>query len=159
MDGDVTQTPADIVVFTESACILRAPDIDDEQVLFSTCCVLGSPRSSYWVQSCLWERREAIRSSRVLLLVDSEAVQEALVRGISSIDDVSDLADAELYIDRVPTDANPADGASRGRTNDLESSCAVWVEPDPPLTLLSHTKCRKQLMSWATNDSKAKDTQ
>ena len=55
---------------------------------------------------CLWERREAIRSRRVLLMVDSEAVQGALVKGISSIDDVSNLvtlvwtlaqeADAEL---------------------------------------------------------------
>ena len=93
---------------------------------------------------CLWERREATNDCRVPPLVDSETVQSALVKGISSIDDVSDLvtlartlaeeADAELHLDRVPTDANPAE--SRG---------AVEVDPDSPL-------------AWATKDTKFMDT-
>ena len=67
-----------------------------------------------------------LKDKFVLLLIDSESVEGALVKGYSGTEDVCelvglfwDLAAAlkcQIYIDRVPTDANPADYPSR---NDL----------------------------------------
>ncbi len=66
------------------------------------------------------------------MLIDSEAVEGALIKGYSGAEDVCalsgifwDLAASlkcQIYIDRVPTDANPADYPSR---NDLEKGEAV----------------------------------
>ena len=67
-----------------------------------------------------------LKDKFVLLLLDSEAVEGALVKGYSGTEDVCELVglfwdlaaalNCQIYIDRVPTDANPADYPSR---NDL----------------------------------------
>ena len=66
-----------------------------------------------------------ISSSWSLLFVDSEPVQGALVKGYSAREDLCELVGVfwklaldvhiNLYIDRVPTDSNPADPPSRRR--------------------------------------------
>ena len=66
----------------------------------------------------------SIRGSKVLIFVDSEAAEGALVKGSSTKDDICELnivfwrlvQEFELlvYIDRVPTDSNISDGVSRG---------------------------------------------
>jgi hypothetical protein len=65
---------------------------------------------------------------RVLLFVDAEAIQGALINGYSGRSDLCELVglfwaivrklNCLLYIDRVPTDMNPADMPSRGRVRD-----------------------------------------
>ncbi len=64
-----------------------------------------------------------LRDKTVLLLVDAEAVEGALVKGYSSRSDLCELVGvfwdivvelrALIYIDRVPTDANCSDAPSR----------------------------------------------
>ena len=76
-----------------------------------------------------------VANRRIVLLVDSEAAEGALVRGYSSLADMADAtglfwdlvrdAGASVWIDRVPTDANLADGPSRG---DLASLSALGSE-------------------------------
>ena len=71
--------------------------------------------------------QDYVRGKNVLLLVDAEAVEGALVKGYSSKEDLCELLGVfwdlalalrcAIYIDRVPTDANCSDKASRG---DLE---------------------------------------
>ena len=66
-----------------------------------------------------------ISGSWSLLFVDSEPVQGALVKGYSAREGLCELVGVfwrlaldvriNLYIDRVPTDSNPADPPSRGR--------------------------------------------
>ena len=66
-----------------------------------------------------------MQDATVLLLVDAEAVEGALVKGYSARSDVSLLVgkfwvivqvlNAAIYIDRVPTDANCSDGPSRDK--------------------------------------------
>ena len=66
-----------------------------------------------------------LRSKHVLLLIDSEAVEGALIKGYSGTEDVCELVGlfwdlaaklrCLIYIDRVPTDANPADYPSRNK--------------------------------------------
>ena len=50
---------------------------------------------------------DRVRGADVFLLIDSEAVEGALIKGYSSRED--------LCIDRVSTDANPADWPSRDK--------------------------------------------
>ena len=67
--------------------------------------------------------REYLRGKSVILLVDAEAVEGALVKGYSARTDVCELIgkfwdlalelDCSVYIDRVSTDANRADKPSR----------------------------------------------
>ena len=75
----------------------------------------------------------------VLLFVDSEAVEAALVKGYSSKSDLCDLIKIfwdivftqrlRVFIDRVATDANPADWPSR---NDLQTGAlAGWKSVAP----------------------------
>ena len=74
-----------------------------------------------------------------LLLVDSEPVQGALVKGYSSREDLCELVGlfwnlaldfkVNLYIDRVPTDSNPADPPSRNNMSVGEK--AGWITVDP----------------------------
>ena len=69
--------------------------------------------------------REQIFDSSPLLFVDSESVQGALVKGYSAREDLCELVGpfwklaldvkVNLYIDRISTDANPADPPSRDR--------------------------------------------
>ena len=74
---------------------------------------------------------EYIKKSRVLLLVDNEAVESALVKGYSNrCSDLCQLIgvfwelvqrfELLMYIDRVPTDSNPSDGPSRGKVGQME---------------------------------------
>jgi hypothetical protein len=72
---------------------------------------------------------ELVRNSSVLLFVDSEPVQGALVKGYSHFEDMCELTgvfwalvdelNALVYIDRVPTDGNVADGPSRNTMQTL----------------------------------------
>lgn len=69
--------------------------------------------------------RDLLKDSWSLLFVDSEPVQGALVKGYSSREDMCELVGVfwqmalelkvNIYIDRVSTDANPADPPSRDR--------------------------------------------
>jgi len=73
------------------------------------------------------------------LMVDSEPVQGALVKGYSSREDLCELVSVfwklaldcrvNLYIDRVPTDANPADHPSRNRMD--VGRPLGWITVDP----------------------------
>ena len=84
-----------------------------------------------------------LKGKFVLLLIDSEAVEGALIKGYSGTEDVCelvglfwDLAAAlkcQIYIDRVPTDANPADYPSRndllkGREAGWETAEISWPD-------------------------------
>ena len=67
--------------------------------------------------------REEIRGKLVLLFIDSEPVEAALIKGYSAKEDVCELVGifwelvlelrCSVYIDRVPTDSNPADNPSK----------------------------------------------
>ena len=80
-----------------------------------------------------------LEGSWSLLLVDSEPVQGALVKGYSAREDVCELVGVfwklaldlkvNLYVDRVPTDANPADPPSRDQMCIGES--LGWKTIDP----------------------------
>ena len=74
----------------------------------------------------------------VIVLIDSEAVEAALVKGYSSREDVCSIISVfwdralslkcRIFIDRVSTDANPADWPSR---NDLRNGReAGWITID-----------------------------
>ena len=68
--------------------------------------------------------RDRLYGADIILLIDSEAVEAALVKGYSSKEDLCDLISVfwdlafqlrvRVFIDRVATDANPADWPSRG---------------------------------------------
>lgn len=80
-------------------------------------------------------------NSDVILLIDSEAVEAALIKGYSSKSDVCLIISVfwklalklrcRIFIDRVSTDANPADWPSRndlvrGQTAGWSTVQAVW---------------------------------
>ena len=74
------------------------------------------------------EFKDELRGKKVLLFVDSECVEGALVKGYSAKEDLCWLnavfwqqalaLDALFYIDRVSTDANISDGPLRGRSRE-----------------------------------------
>jgi hypothetical protein len=80
---------------------------------------------------------ERLRGKKVLIFVDSEPVEGALVKGYSALEDMSELTGmfweriAELkalvYICRVPTDSNPADLPSR-KVKESRYATLGWVE-------------------------------
>ena len=83
--------------------------------------------------------RPELEGSSSLLFVDSESVQGALVKGYSAREDMCELVSVfwrcaldlkvNLYIDRISTDANPADHPSRDR---MEVGNALgWIEVFP----------------------------
>ena len=87
--------------------------------------------------------RDYIRGRTMLLFNDSTAVENMLVKGYSNkASDANSLisefwtmcADSEVcvYIDRVPTDDNPSDGASRGKIHEDAYSCG-WEIVRPRL--------------------------
>ena len=71
----------------------------------------------------------------LILLIDSEAVEAALVKGYSSKVDLCKLVSlfwdlifelrARVFIDRIATDANPADWPSRN--NLVKGEDAGWM--------------------------------
>ena len=81
--------------------------------------------------------KKDLEGATVLLFVDSEAVEGALVKGYSSKDDLCWLTSvfwdqalklrALFYIDRVATDANPGDGPSRGRDREARACRWKWI--------------------------------
>ena len=82
--------------------------------------------------------RDRLNGADVIILIDSEVVEAALVKGYSSKEDVCSLISifwdlalelsARIFIDRVSTDANPADWPSR---NDLKRGQeAGWITVD-----------------------------
>ena len=89
---------------------------------------------------------QLLRDRRILVFIDSEAVEGALVKGYSGKPDIDELAGAfwamcvagrvAPYIDRVPTDANPGDDPSRGVYDFLATAGAHWVESGAPDWLL-----------------------
>ena len=85
--------------------------------------------------------RDHLRNKDVLLLIDSEAVEAALVKGYSSKEDLCELVEIfwelaleyriNFFIDRVSTDANPADWPSRdlleiGESAGWETVVSSW---------------------------------
>lgn len=85
--------------------------------------------------------RDRLLNTDLLLLIDSESVEASLVKGYSSREDLCDLISAfwnlitelkvRVFIDRVSTDANPADwpsrgDLSRGRQAGWKTVQAVW---------------------------------
>ena len=94
-----------------------------------------------------------LRGRTVLLLIDSEPVQAALIKGFSSHEDHCDLVsvfwdicvehDISVYICRVPTDANPSDGPSRGRFDEVEQMGAKWFEMNPSKHVINAAAWRR----------------
>ena len=82
--------------------------------------------------------KERLYETDLILLIDSEAVEAALIKGYSSREDLCCLISVfwdlvftlriRVFIDRVSTDANPADWPSR---NDLESGRKVGWKTVP----------------------------
>jgi hypothetical protein len=85
---------------------------------------------------------EELRNTKLLLMVDSEAAEGALVKGYSSRSDLTELTSvfwdmcSELnilvYIDRVSTDANPADPPSRGERAKVAGLGWSWIQACVP---------------------------
>ena len=83
--------------------------------------------------------KEYVIGKYVLLLVDAEAVEGALVKGYSSKEDMCELVGlfwdlalelrCSIYIDRIPTDANCADKPSRDQVGVGEALNWVSVPP------------------------------
>ena len=86
---------------------------------------------------CYGNLREYLRGKSVILLVDAEAVEGALVKGYSAQTDVCELIgkfwdlalelDCSIYIDRVSTDANCADNPVKEQAADRG---VAWLEND-----------------------------
>ena len=89
--------------------------------------------------------RRVVHSRRILLLVDSEAVEGAFIKGDSPTLDlrlhaglfwhICLLLDLAIYVDRVPTDGNPADDPSRGHLDGLKRRGATLLPSDTHLSL------------------------
>ena len=68
---------------------------------------------------------DRLRGADILLLIDSEAVEGSLIKGYSSREDLCELISVfwdlafqlrvRVFIDRISTDANPADWPSRDK--------------------------------------------
>ena len=92
--------------------------------------------------------KDRLYGADIILLIDSEAVEAALIKGYSSKEDLCHLISvfwdlvfelrARVFIDRIATDANPADWPSR---NDLRTGeRAGWksVQVVWPPALIDH---------------------
>jgi len=76
----------------------------------------------------------------VMLMVDAQATEGALIKGYSARSDLCSTVGAfwasalrhnlTIYVDRVSTDANPADGPSRGDFAAADELGWVRVEPN-----------------------------
>ena len=88
---------------------------------------------------------DRIRVSDILLLIDSEAVEGALIKGYSSREDLCQLISVfwdlafqlrvRVFIDRISTDANPADWPSRNKLSIGEAAGWITVNPCWPKAL------------------------
>ena len=84
-----------------------------------------------------------LRKKKLIIFVDSQSAEGALVKGGSSKEDVSELVmvfwrliqafEILVYIDRVPTDSNISDSCSRG-SRDLALRLG-WTELEIPESL------------------------
>lgn len=82
---------------------------------------------------------DRVRGADVFLLIDSEAVEGALIKGYSSREDLCLLVSvfwnlalklrARIFIDRVSTDANPADWPSRDKLEIGEAAGWSTIKP------------------------------
>ena len=82
------------------------------------------------------------RGKRITLLVDSECVEGALVKGASNAPDLADMVsafwhictvhDLATYVARVPTDSNVSDQVSRGNFFEVEKRGGIWMDHTPP---------------------------
>ena len=119
-----------------------------------------SSSSSSWAVSWLTSQCRRPRGWRVLILVDSEAAEGALVKGYNSLEDISDLIgvfwlmalhwDLSVYIGRVPSDAKSAESESGCRMRDFEERGATRVTPHSPCELRSRTDWAAKLEEWTT---------
>ena len=92
---------------------------------------------------------ERLRGTNTLVFIDSECVEGALIKGYSGKPDLDDVAgafwalciayDVAPYVDRIPTDSNPADDPSRGRYAPLHDAGAVLIDAPPPRWLVNGT--------------------
>ena len=95
----------------------------------------------------LWTFADRVKGADVILLIDSEAVEGALIKGYSSKSDLCGLVSifwdvslefqARIFIDRISTDANPADWPSRGDLDRGLEAGWITVEPSWPPSLSS----------------------
>ena len=93
--------------------------------------------------------KEYVIGKYVLLLVDAEAVEGALVKGYSSKEDMCELVGlfwdlalelrCSIYIDRIPTDANCADKPSSDQVEVGEVLNWVTVPPIWPKRVINRT--------------------
>ena len=83
--------------------------------------------------------KDRVQGADIFLMIDSEAVEGALIKGYSSKSDICELVSifwelalkykVRIFIDRISTDANPADWPSR---DDLaRGEAGGWVSIDP----------------------------
>ena len=94
---------------------------------------------------------ESVRGKKLLLFVDSESVEGALVKGYSSREDLSELVgkfweqaarlDCLVYICRVST-GHPADGPSR------PGKCTPAPDLKKVTTTLVHELAQVQKRAW-----------
>ena len=120
--------------------------------------------------------REEIRGKLVLLFIDSEPVEAALIKGYSAKEDVCELVGlfwelvlelrCSVYIDRVPTDSNPADNPLQSSATDrrslcpLEKQCCSIVSTILGTTLRGMgTRCRGQRTSHLEGCTNGLDAQ
>ena len=89
---------------------------------------------------------DRLQGADVLLLIDSESVEGALIKGYSSREDLCEIISVfwdlalqlrvRVFIDRISTDANPADWPSRDRLTLGENAGWKTVKPVWPEALL-----------------------
>ena len=95
--------------------------------------------------------KDRLVGADIILLIDSEAVQGALIKGYSSREDLCELISvfwnlalelkARVFIDRISTDANPADWPSRDRLHIGEAVGWRSVPPIWPSALFKGPGC------------------
>ena len=105
---------------------LKTFDSLEEQVRFSSEDILAawSPRANLPALAAIDWLAQRYGGKRITLLVDSECVEGALVKGASNAPDLADMVstfwhictvhDLATYVARVPTDSNVSDQVSRG---------------------------------------------
>ena len=92
---------------------------------------------------------------RVMILIDSEAALDALIKGYSRVDDVALIVTAfwelvashqvNVYLDRVPTDSNISDGMSRSHHEEFAKLSWDQVHPDLQAVVGCNAEFRKNL--------------